>query len=1292
MDTTLARSGSSRHPLSRRRLEGTALACFLACGLLAAAPPALARPAENRFAAVQGGYLRTGTIGDVLARWRPDVHLYVLGDVGLEDDALRELAAWLDGRHWTVLLVQDATGQTYKGFDWQTYTGEGAIEYGTGQGIPKRPGFLEQVHPRTQEPNGAIFTIVLAQRSFFYTASAAQDNRALGEGSFQGNLDQWAIEAMRSGAGIPQAVRDTVTHIDARVDEAIEREALESRQARENVRRSLQSAVDEVNRLEELAAGLRKAYPRLDGPLAHPDIEKLRQQVAEAEPWLDSDPQRVVQTANSVRMQAATQIAAIEAYPSIGKALAEAEAQLAALQRRERAGAALLELDTARQMLTRARELYDQGAPSYDNLLSEAGRHLFTAEQAISKADRLAASGRALAIFFLIFLGMALLGTGFVLNLRRRGVRKEAGQLLAAWRNALDEKLGALLDELEQRVARFVGPASGEGQRPWAGETLRWAEQIRADVGSLYILWTSANSVLQKAEALIHASGLGAVSNFFLPGKYRQGIALLKDEPVPFDPASGLPKLFGSERTWRDDLLGDLASYEPFSKSFQDLVGELDLRARRAAEALSLIEAAVLQGPSLLEQTGEKIAQTTFLRQEIEQAGAADGLFLVPAIFSTALPAAADSLARAHAVFPADPVGALRIDGARAQRIALESWQLADLVMAARRGVLPAVEAGAASLRNVSIATGWIEADRIELSGRADHLAEQTATETTAAGIEELSQGLADLGLRVERAVALARVLEETARPEALRVAGLVQSARADLGAALGLPPDRILREEDLDPSERLDGAGRQAAAAQAALGQGELDTAEAALDEAGRLTIEAENLVEAARQAYDAQEVTVQERRAETTRIEGLLPGHEQILAEIRQTYAPSVLLLRAGDPDHPDANGTLGDNLEEARGHVGLAHEKLDRAVDSFRNGRLLTAAGLLREVKRHQELAVYRLEEIAERQARLARTVETNRDLLQTLEARVREDQTTVAGDPRVMQPTLAAFDQGRSQLQEARRRVEASPGDPFLAEEALLAAQATLGQVHDQMAPSDRALFAEAQRSVEAANRQLVAAGELARRAATDNIPDSPGIVQGTQSLRDLSAAQEQARAAVGLPHGDWHALDAEADRIAGEAARWAATLTGELAAAEKAVKALSAASGWVRTASSWSDYGVTIDGNPGSNALSRARSLLERGRYDDAGKQANVAFQEASQAIEAAKAEASRQREADRRLAEAYSRQRAEEESRRSSVSSSFSSSSHHSSGSSSSSWGSSSSGSSRSSWGSSSSGSGKSGW
>lgn len=1383
MNKTLSGCGGWRLDLSRRRLFRSALAALvfaLSFGTTLAARPAGALPAESRPSSVQADVVRANTIQEVLSLWKPETHLYVLGDVGLEEDALQELAAWLDGRHWTVLLVGDASGQTYRDAEGQTRVGEEAIDFANGQGIQRQRGFSTQVHPRTQEADGAVFTIVIAQRALFYSGSAAQDSRGLGEERFRDNLDRWAIDAMRSSRDIVRAVKDTVGNIDAQVDAAIAEEfsaagrdlatATEQIQQLENLTRELQetspgglrnlsivsadslrasieqaratldegrareasrllaSAVTDMSlvlqqvrllqesvatarstfqataetllTLEKTSAAFREAHPELSGPLTRPDLPELRQALARAESALVEDPSWAAKAAEAVRVRAVEQIRSIDEYPAVGRALEEARLRLADIEKRERASVARESLTTARQRLDEGRDLHARAVPGSAEKLEAARIALDAAEREIYTADRQAARARATFRTLLSLLALGLLGLAWHLHRQRRGIKHEAEELLADWRTALDRKLEVLFDEMEQRVARFVGPASGAGRRPWTGTTLQLAEQIRADVGSLAILWTSANSFLEKAEALIHARGLGVVYNLFFPGKYQQGLALLQHEPVPFDPADGLPRLFGQERTWRDDLLGDLASYEPFQKSFPEIVEELNLRAARATEALDRIEKSIVQGPEELERTEERINQAASLQEEIERAGAAEGLFLLPAVFATTLPTATAVLARARDLFPTDPVTALQGDGELTRRIAAEASQLAGLIATARREVLSAVETGMAALREAAIATGWIEAERIRLSEEADLLAVQADEESVAAGIEELARGLAGMGQRVERAVVLSSLLGQTARPEIRRVTALVQTARGELGAALRLPSDLLLREEGADPSERLADSTRQTETAHDVLGQGDLVAADAALAEAARLTAEAESIVEESRQSLAAHATAVPERRAETVRIEALLPDREQVLADIRQTYAPSVLFLRAGDPDHPEANGTLADNLEEARAHVVLAHEKLDRAITAHRSGKLLASADLLRQVLGHQELASHRLEEIVERQARLEKTVERNRSLLETLDSRVREDGVSIVGDPRTMQPTLAAFEEGTRQLEHARGAVEATPGDPFLAEEALLAAQATLDRVHDQMAPSDRLLHAEARRSIEAADRQLVAAHDLARRAAGDGIPDSPGIARAVGRLEELSRSLARAREILGIAHSDWSALDQEADRIDIEGARSAATLTGELAAAEEAAAAVTSASEKVREATYWSGgYAVTISGSPGSDTLAHARGLLMQGRYEEAGQEAHKAYRIADIAIENAREKVRRLREEEERREE--ERRRASEERRRREARSlsyvSSSSGSSRSSGSSSGSGGSSrggssSSGSGRSSYGGSGSGSGKSGW
>ena len=399
------------------------------------------------------GQVRVSTIQEAIERWTPETQVYVMGDVGLQDAALADLEAWLKDRPWTVLLVQDATGQRFQGVDGVVREGVDAIEYGTGQGIARASGF---------EPDGAILSIVLAQRALYYTAGTARDLRGLGEEAFQGNLDQWAIAALRNGGDIASAVKDTVTNVDSLLAQAIAGE----------------------------------------------------------------------------------------------------------------------------------REGHDQITP--------VENAVWSSETAVRRAE-----ATELAVRFLYVVALLTLAwLAWFLNRRRRPVKEEAESLLATRQTALDRKLEVLFGELEQKVARLVGPVSGR----FEGETEELARQVRSDVGSLAILWTSAHAVLEQARERIRPRRpWPALRNLFFPGNYIRGLALLRDEPVPFDPAEGLPRLFGGERTWRDDLLGDLAGYEPFRKSFEELVEELNSRAARAVAALDGLEACLAELPPLLKKTHERI-------------------------------------------------------------------------------------------------------------------------------------------------------------------------------------------------------------------------------------------------------------------------------------------------------------------------------------------------------------------------------------------------------------------------------------------------------------------------------------------------------------------------------------------------------------------------------------------------------------------------------------------------------------------------------------------------------------
>jgi hypothetical protein len=198
---------------------------LLAFSMLAYAPVC---EAQEQTAPEQATHraMKFRAVKKVIARWSADQHLYVHGDMGVGHAQLAELEQWLvnHGPHWTVVLMQDAEEQAYKAADGRSYVGMDAVEFALGEGLSNRTDFGKLEHPITREADGTVFVLFLKERKLTYFASAAQDRRKLGTTHWIGELDRPAIQAMRSGGRIIDAVKDTVTSINRKLEQAVEAE------------------------------------------------------------------------------------------------------------------------------------------------------------------------------------------------------------------------------------------------------------------------------------------------------------------------------------------------------------------------------------------------------------------------------------------------------------------------------------------------------------------------------------------------------------------------------------------------------------------------------------------------------------------------------------------------------------------------------------------------------------------------------------------------------------------------------------------------------------------------------------------------------------------------------------------------------------------------------------------------------------------------------------------------------------------------------------------------------------
>jgi hypothetical protein len=1203
---------------------------------------------------------------DVVQQWKAHQRLYVKGDVGLGPAQLDSLEQWLDTHavNWAVVLVKNATGEQYTDPEGRGYSGVEAVNQALGRGLMNRTAFGQHTDPRTREADAAFMIVFLDEHKLSYAASEAQNKRQLGREQWVGNLDATAIAALRNGGRILDAVQGTVSKINGQMDaritgeiEARNRAAAAERAARAQAitqaGAALDGAASALTLLETETAKFTRGHQGMTGDLARPDVAALRAELQLAKVRLErGDPAKASASAAALRSRVDLHLQAVARYESDRAELDNLDHRLKAQATRNQAAAAGAPLRAGQEALARARTEHERGDSSYRAYLETAGQCAVAAENAITAAAKLAEQRRLLvgagSASFLAALGIV----GLVLNRRRLGVKTEAEQLFRTWERGLGEKNLALFELLDRR-ATVVGSAAEEARQRYSGDTLELSEHIIKDVDELFIMSSSTGRVLQDAQELLAPKTLPPrLANRFLRGRFRRALGLLRDHPIEFKPDSALELVVRGPRTERDRLLGQVASYQPFTMTFTELIEAFNQRAARALAALETVESSVISAGATLEQTQKHISAATALEPELERLAAEDGLFKVPALFGQLLPSAQKNLGEAIKTAVTDPVGSLRARGALARQQSDDAAALVDLLLEARKTAVPGLRASRQVLQEAELTVDWIEVELRQFSERCDAIVAAALTRSASQDIQGIGADLRKLAARAERAVELARLRREGARTQIKATGAEVEAARKDLSLALGKEPAALLREVGADPSELLAKAEEQWRVAGAALGRGEVEAAGQALKVLATLAQDAAGIVVASRQAFAEQEGTLAALREETTRIECELPAHEQVLEGIQTRHAPSVLLLRAGDAAHPDANGTVEDNLAEARAHLAAAKELAAGSVGAFRAGRVLEAADRLRQLRGRLESARYRLQEIQEKAASLAKAEAENARCLERLEGRQRECGGMVAART-TMAPTVRAFEGANALLAGARAAVQATVGDPFQAAADLEAAGKALEQVADK-ARCDRDVFEQAQRTVTAANAQLAEAQRLERAAATDPVGDSAAILEARAALQPLAAALRMAQDRLGAAHGDWHALDTEASRIATEAGRHAATLRGELERAQAALAALSAAATAVRLAGAWTGrYGVRIMGSPGSDVLARASGLLQAGQYEQALAQAAQARRLADLAVAEAEAEVRRRQFAEQQRLEAERQRRAaEEEARRSSWASS----------------------------------------
>ena len=607
----------------------------------------------------QEGAVEVRSAEEVITKWRPAQHLYVKEDLGISKPQLAKLEKWLDenGPHWTVVLMRQASDETYHALDQRTFHGMDAVEYALGHGLANRTDFGGLVHPTTGETDGAVFVLFLVERKFSYYGSDLHDQRGLGESKWIGDLDREAVRAMRNGGRIVDAVKNTVTAINKRVERQLrseklaqERAKVASQRAELKRRRELEflgarlkeTAEQMLPRIEESARQIRAAFPEAAASkLADPPVELWKKRLVDLHKDLANvqvdgqDPyqqlplfRQLVQQTNQLRGEIDHYLDLYAAHKSFGEILSPVEQRLDLIADHP-SGAVLQSSDEAYRILEEARNGHALGEVVFVDHIQRVEDLVDQGEQAIrldqqqikEEAEKAKLIRKTLSIVASV-LAAGLLGLLWLLNLRRRPALRRAHDAFDQASKSVEAELNNV-EPVIREAEQVIGTKAAFSQMGFAGQTLELGTRALEKVQLLEDMGEEAKSVIATAYQLLHPSNpIAEAANMVSASRYEHCVRLLSGQSL-----RARSDIDGSDETAKSGQ----TSWISFSEFFANLRRMGD----ETSALLDTLDEGLTQLGPRIDALQDKLNAAVELDQELASASRLDRYFRVPAFLTS---------------------------------------------------------------------------------------------------------------------------------------------------------------------------------------------------------------------------------------------------------------------------------------------------------------------------------------------------------------------------------------------------------------------------------------------------------------------------------------------------------------------------------------------------------------------------------------------------------------------------------------------------------------------------------
>ena len=972
----------------------------------------------------------------------------------------------------------------------------GESEIVVGSGIGESDEFMSVRHHTTGEKNGVIFYINLnvnrdqqpTGRATLMRAEGLADEVGVGDGRGGDGFDAWFPDGRpgklgsifvdsfaQKGKSLARSMNDVFEVINSTIDQHAEGRLT-----------AAQNRIQSADHLMEQAEAARASFQRLHGEggeLGSPNVEVWQRLSREMRSALEEGDFARVEDLHSIlgaelrtyKSSTEDYLQAAQGREHVQHSMAELSELLAGLPENSEAGLARKAYENARSAV----QAYEIALDAKDLNTGDTYRNARLLERRLraSIQDSLDAQAqkRNLTIGATAAVGLGLLAAGYVAHKKASKQEEQASaQLLQVQAEIRDHssKLLTLLDSADyDTVASFTG------------ETKELSDKLMASSLKALTLVGGVEKFVAEARSSIEGKNLlQKVKNYFSSGNFLHAQRLMRTDEggksLTFETKDSERVLIEAGRpsdVWREKFLKTGQSEEMQANLNTLLKQMVETHAENSRLKTDVVDTstAVLDYHRGMTAMGKE-------SYELQKAGIEDGLFTGGTVSSEIVPRELPQveyggIQHGDQIIPlTDPVRAHREVVQPNERLFRDSQAVIEVAGIGRNEVIPAIAEAETALHPFQVKTEWAHQSKVAVSegllAAARKIREEDISEETSA----LRTDLHNLNARIKTTVEQDVLRREILPQDIAKAEILVDDSREQLfqeiqkqGFFQQGTPEKMLREEGLDPSNHLQAASSDLTLLKPRLDLGDVEGAGNLIQSVQDKTRSANDIVQQSRQALESYSSNREARlKGYETLSARLVEETKPALQRIQSSYQPVVMKQAAQELG---VGETLSGKFDEASASLKQSQDLTAKAAAQINRAELLASQASLNTAATAQDQAEFHISAVAKAEQTLAEKQKLAESQVVAAEPRL-ETLRDLSLKPFARSRGREFVEQATGKLTEAKKIVGQERKSPYDALSALGVANNLLQQAAVSL-EGDKQAYDKATGSVRAAESSM-----------------------------------------------------------------------------------------------------------------------------------------------------------------------------------------------------------------------------